>query len=167
MNMIEETVAHYDDNDRAIMTMAFLRFLRMLMSEVAVAFEKGARAAQARQNEEVLVHVEEETRDRGRPGGEGGDASSFMQRTLSGFMKKDASTASVNPWNQALQDLQVDLQHVEPSTRRANIEGLRSRLERDTVIIQAHRDQLQAVLVAMTDEDDGPPGVSDVGWQLQ
>ncbi|CAE7813017.1 unnamed protein product, partial [Symbiodinium sp. KB8] len=60
--MVTETVAKYGAHDRAVMTVAFVRFLRLLMSEVMQAFERGE-----------------------------GDGSSLMQRTLTGQFRVGTS----------------------------------------------------------------------------
>ncbi|CAE7832696.1 Zdhhc3 [Symbiodinium sp. CCMP2592] len=159
-NMIEETVGHYDDNDRAIMTVAFLRFLRMLMAEVSMAFERGVRIAEARVSEEVLVDVPVD------PAGEP-DTSSYMQRSVTSMLRQQPAPTSSGTWHQALQGLQVALDRMDVTTRRANVEGLRSRLDRDAGVPQAQRDQLVAVLIAMSDGEDGPGGVGDVCWQVK
>ena len=55
--MVTETIANYNGHDRAISTVAFVRFLRALMQEVVSAFERGVAAGGAQEPNEVLVDV--------------------------------------------------------------------------------------------------------------
>ena len=83
--MVTETVANYGAHDRAVMTVSFVRFLRLLMSEVMQAFEHGVLADGARTRGEVLVEVPVDP----LPGDGDGDGTSLMQRTLTGQIQDD------------------------------------------------------------------------------
>eukprot|EP00439_Symbiodinium_sp_Y106_P021118 s6358_g2.t1 len=95
-NMIEETISTYDDNDRAIMTTAFLRLLRMLMAEVSMAFERGVRIAEARVSDEVLADVRVDAEP-------GGDSTSMMQRSLTAMMRQPTTSTCSSLRSEALQ----------------------------------------------------------------
>ena len=153
--MIEETIAHYSPEDQAIVTVAFVRFLRLLMAEVMMSFERGVAAAGARNRNEVLVEVEAE---------EDGDGSSLMQRTLTGQLGKRTGH---NSWLVELQKLQVEHTHQETALRNSNIAGLQACLRQAPGIREARRMELEAVLVAMSDEESSEVAVCNVTWQLQ
>ena len=138
--MITETTAMYSDQDRATMTLAFLRFLRLLMSEVSQAFERGVQAGQARNRDEVLVDVVADPLPENT-----GDGASFMQRTL---------------------NFQRALNNQHPAVRNANIQGLQARISRGGALGDKRLEELQAVLVAMTEPGDSTQAVGDVAWQL-
>ncbi|CAE7217319.1 Zdhhc3 [Symbiodinium sp. KB8] len=62
--MVTETVANYNGHDRAISTVAFVRFLRTLMQEVMSAFERGVAAGGAQErNEDELGRQSPATRN--------------------------------------------------------------------------------------------------------
>ncbi|CAE7247126.1 unnamed protein product [Symbiodinium sp. CCMP2592] len=155
-NMVEETMAGYSDHDRAVMTVAFVRFLRMLMSEVMQCFERGVRAGEAGLRGEVLVEVRTEEEE--------GDGNSLMQRTVTGIFA--GGQGPVHRWHVLLQRLQAELHSMAAGDRQANIEGLRNRLSGAPDVDPARGDQLQAVLVAMSDAEDNMVGVGDLTWQL-
>ena len=125
------------------------------MAEVMMSFEKGVAAAGARNRNEVLVEVEAE---------EDGDGSSLMQRTLTGQLGKRTGH---NSWLVELQKLQVELTHQETALRNSNIAGLQACLRQAPGIREARRMELEAVLVAMSDEESSEVAVCNVTWQLQ
>ena len=153
-SMITESMAGYSQQDRVMMTLGFIRFLRLLMAEVTLAFERGVAAGRARDHQEVLVDVVPE---------EEGDGTDLMQRTLSGYI--DGGSGS-GEWLRHLQALQVELAKQPAPLRNANIGSLKARLERAPRVTLEQRTELQAVLVAMEDEDCGA-AVGDVGWSLR
>ena len=121
-NMIEETISTYDDNDRAIMTTAFLRLLRMLMAEVSMAFERGVRIAEARVSDEVLADVRVDAEP-------GGDSTSMMQRSLTAMMRQPTTSTCSSLRSEALQGQQIALHGMKPADRKANVDGLFARME--------------------------------------
>ena len=156
--MITETVANYHTHDRAIMTVAFVRYLRMMMAEVMQAFEQGVRADNARERGEVLVEVPVD------PPFEEGDGSSLMQRTLTGqFASRGEPDQS---WGARLLQLQDELGRQVVGERNANIAGLRARLCAHPGVGEEQRSSLMAMLVAMEDGDDGGTGIGDISWQM-
>ncbi|CAE7607102.1 unnamed protein product, partial [Symbiodinium microadriaticum] len=186
--MITETIANYDHNDRMIMTLAFVRFLRMLMAEVMLAFERGVTASAARERDEILVDVRVEEDDDGGDRGDGtslmqrslarqfaahacveeendgggsGDGTSLMQRTLTGQF-----AAQTNGWTRVLQGLQDELGGQQAPLRNANTAGLMARLNTATDIPQECREPLLALFVGMQDPDCCQTAVGDIGWQV-
>ena len=156
--MITETVANYHTHDRAIMTVAFVRYLRMMMAEVMQAFEQGVRADNARERGEVLVEVPVD------PPFEEEDGSSLMQRTLTGqFASRGEQDQS---WGARLLQLQDELGRQVVGERNANIAGLRARLCAHPGVGEEQRSSLMAMLVAMEDGDDGGTGIGDISWQM-
>ena len=154
--MITETIANYDLTDRSVMTASFVTYLRMLMSEVMVAFQRGVEAGEAREREEVLVDVaiEEDLM--------GDDGTSLMQRTLTGQFRDTSS----GRWTRTLQGLQNDLSAQPVPLRNANIAGLLARLSSAVDIQASHREPLLALLVGMQECDCTEAAVGDVGWQI-
>ena len=176
--MITETIANYDLTDRCVMTAAFVTYLRMMMTEVMVAFERGVAAGGARERDEILVDVVVE--DDGNAGdeaglmqvslvtvdlggqGHDGDEASFMQRTLTGQFQG----AAASRWSRALQGLQDDLGMQAPALRNANIAGLQARLSSAAPFDASYREPLQALLVGMQECGFSEAAVGDVGWQI-
>ncbi|CAE7842015.1 pol [Symbiodinium necroappetens] len=154
--MIVETIANYDLTDRSVMTASFVAFLRMLMSEVMVAFERGVTAGVARERDEILVDVVVEDEQHG------GDGTSLMQRTLTGQFRD----TSASRWTRTLQGLQNDLSAQPVPLRNANIAGLLARLSSAMDIQAGHREPLLALLVGMQECDCTEAAVGDVGWQV-
>ena len=154
--MITETIANYDLTDRSVMTASFVTYLRMLMSEVMVAFQRGVEAGVAREREEVLVDVAIEE----DPPGD--DGTSLMQRTLTGQFRDTSS----GRWTRTLQGLQNDLSAQPVPLRNANIAGLLARLSSAVDIQASHREPLLALLVGMQECDCTEAAVGDVGWQI-
>ena len=157
--MVTETVANYDAHDRAVMTVAFVRYLRMMMAEVMVAFEQGVRADQARDRGEVLVEVPVD------PAPEDEDGSSFMQRTLTGQFA--AAQSPDQEWGLRLVELQEELGRQPSGVRNGNIAGLRARLHAHPGVPDEKRSSLTAMLVAMEDTECGETGIGDISWQME
>ena len=157
--MITETMANYNEHDRAIMTVAFVRFIRMLMAEVMQSFERGVEAGTARDRGEVLVEVPVE------PHPPEGDAGSLMQRTLTGQFRgwRDPDKA----WLHRVQRLQDELGKQPPGARNANIAGLKARLSQHVGIPNDRRESLIAMLIAMEEDDCSDGSIGDMAWQLQ
>ena len=135
------------------MTISFVRFIRMLMAEVTAAFERGVNAEAAGARGEVLVDVAVEPEE-----------NELMQRTLTSLPKRMPEQCT--QWVHRVHRLQVELGQQSPGTRNANIEGLRTRLDRDNVIPLDRREAVVAVLVAMT-EPDTNAATGDLSWQLR
>ena len=152
-------MVNYNDHDRAIMTIAFVRFIRMLMAEVMQAFDRGITAGRARERGEVLVDVEVE-----EPTGPG-DTTSLMQRTLTGQFQ--VRMGGMARWLHQVQLLQSELDRQPASTRNANIAGLQARLDAHPEIVGEKRESLLAMLVGMRDEGCLQCGISDIAWQLR
>ncbi|CAE7902753.1 pol [Symbiodinium microadriaticum] len=159
--MVTETVANYGAHDRAVMTVSFVRFLRLLMSEVMQAFERGVLADGARARGEVLVEVPVDP----LPGEGEGDGSSLMQRTLTGQFRSTPDPRQL--WFQRVRRLQDELGSQSGGCRNANIAGLQARLRQHPDIPVESRDSLVAMLVAMEDQDCRDGGVGDLAWQLK
>ena len=127
-SMITETVVGYNQQDRVMMTLGFVRFIRLLMAEVMLAFERGVAAGRARE-QEVLVDVEAE---------DTGDTMDLMQRTLTGCMK---SSDAPGVWLRDLSMLQDELAGETAPLRNANICSFKARLAqtaRGTMEQRAH-----------------------------
>ena len=159
--MVTETVANYGAHDRAVMTVAFVRFLRLLMSEVMQAFERGVLADVARGRGEVLVEVPVDP----LPDGGEGDGSSLMQRTLTGQFRVGASPRQ--SWFHRVQMLQEEWGRQSGGARNANIVGLQTRLRQQHDLPEDQRESLEAMLVAMEEHGCHEGGVGDLAWQLQ
>ena len=156
--MVTETMSMYSAQDRAIMTIAFVRFVRMLMAEVSQAFERGVLAGHARTRNEVLedvaVEPEQDT---------AGDGMSLMQRTLTGQFKSGTGKS----WYEKLQAFQRALSELPPPARNANIQGLQARSNSGGGVEAEQLESLRAVLIAMMEPGDQGLAVGDVNWQLQ
>ena len=121
---------------------------------MATAFERGVSAGTARERGEVLVDVEVER----------SDETNLMQRTLTGQFGSLAG--GEGDWMNRMHRLQVELGQQPVDVRNGNIEGLRSRLDRDAGVESSQRETLVAVLVAMAEPGEAST-VGDVGWQLR
>ncbi|CAE7625517.1 Zdhhc3, partial [Symbiodinium sp. CCMP2456] len=160
--MITESIANYNMHDRAILTTAFLRFLRLLMVEVMQAFERGVAAGEARRRSEVLVDVEVE--HEAHPD-EDGDGSSFVQTTAPGRFSAGRHDPR-DSWFARLRGLQEALGGQSPAERNANAEALLARLHRTQEVQEQQREDLVAVLVAMQEETCQEVAGGDIQWQL-
>ena len=156
--MVTETMSMYSAQDRAIMTIAFVRFVRMLMAEVSQAFERGVLAGHARTRNEVLVDVAVEPEQ-----DTAGDGMSLMQRTLTGQFKSGTGKS----WYEKLQAFQRALSELPPPARNANIQGLQARSNSGGGVEAEQLESLRAVLIAMMEPGDQGLAVGDVNWQLQ
>ena len=121
---------------------------------MATAFERGVSAGTARERGEVLVDVEVER----------SDETNLMQRTLTGQFGSLAG--GEGDWMNRMHRLQVELGQQPVDVRNGNIEGLRSRLDRDAGVESSQRETLVAVLEAMAEPGEAST-VGDVGWQLR
>ncbi|CAE7247175.1 unnamed protein product, partial [Symbiodinium sp. CCMP2456] len=165
--MIRETVAQYDAHDRAVMTVAFMRFLRMLMAEVMVAFERGLQVGAASDRNEVLVDVLLEDEASGDETGlmqlgkpvqtEDADEVNLMQREMANRAER---------WSRALIRLQKELISQTPAKQRSHVHQLRARLFNrvDVNNWSEEEDQLFALLTAMDLERPVHPVEQDEEW---
>ncbi|CAE7752987.1 Zdhhc3 [Symbiodinium sp. CCMP2456] len=166
--MITETVANYDAADRTMLTIAFVRFIRMLMLEVTQAFERGVEAGDARNRNEVLVDVAVEEEEDAEE--EAGDDTHLMQRTMTGIVKGTMHASAQEDrehWLARLRTLQDSLASQSAALRTANSEGMLARLSRDRGVSATAREELEALLVGMQEPACGDIMAGDIAWQLQ
>ena len=151
----------YSVQDRTMMTVAFVRFLRMLMAEVSQAMERGVMAGNARARDEVLVDVAVDPESEPEADGDG---TNLMQKTLTSHLR----TAGGGNWFERLQAFQQALSGLPAPMRNANIQGMQARCtsKGSEPGGGARMEDFRAVLVAMLEVEEATRAVGDVGWQL-